>query len=136
MIPIILTWILRLLVGGVLLVTGIGKLLDVPGFEKILETYQAFPHTMLPFLAVGFVLAELKVAEMILSSRWRGGALASTALHLIFTMGTAATWYRGINIPNCGCFGVFWARPLTLQTVIEDLVMFLLSAFLYFLGRH
>jgi len=26
-------------------------------------------------------------------------------------------------MPNCGCFGVFWARPLSGATLIEDLVM-------------
>ncbi|MBC8645596.1 MAG: hypothetical protein H7X85_00410, partial [Thermoanaerobaculia bacterium] len=27
---------------------------------------------------------------------------------------------RGIAVPNCGCFGVFLARPLTWGTVLED----------------
>lgn len=29
----------------------------------------------------------------------------------------------GIAIDNCGCFGVYFARPLTPYTLVEDLVL-------------
>ena len=37
------------------------------------------------------------------------------------------TLWRGLALANCGCFGVFLARPLTRQTVLEDVVMLGLS---------
>jgi len=37
------------------------------------------------------------------------------------------TLWREIEIANCGCFGVFLARPLTAQTVAEDAAMLGLS---------
>ena len=136
MLRFILITVLRIFIGAVLIASGIGKLLDVPGFIKVLETYQALPLRSLPFVAVFFVLIELKIAEMLLwPGRLRSGALASMVLHLVFTLFTTATYFRGIPIPNCGCFGVFWARPLTVQTIFEDLVMLLLSASLYRLSK-
>ena len=50
-------------------------------------------------------------------------ALAATALHICFTLLATLTLLRGIDVPNCGCFGVFWARPLTFITVAEDVFM-------------
>jgi hypothetical protein len=34
---------------------------------------------------------------------------------------------RGLEIENCGCFGVFWPRRLGIQTFVEDSVMLGLS---------
>jgi len=34
-------------------------------------------------------------------------------------------------VPNCGCFGVFWARPLTFITVAEDVFMVGISVLLF-----
>jgi hypothetical protein len=120
---------LRVFVGGILLATGIGKLLDVPGFLSVIATYQFFPTVVDPVIAVTMILIELRLAEWIL--RGRGVAnyglseagLASVILHLSFTAWAGLALLRGLDIPNCGCFGVFWARPLTFTTIIEDLVM-------------
>lgn len=132
MLRIILVTILRVFVGAVLVASSIGKMLDIPGFIKVLETYQALPLGSLPAVAILLVLAELKVAEMLLwPGRLRSGALASMLLHLMFTFFATATYFRGISVPNCGCFGVFWARPLTALTIGEDLLMLVLSACLY-----
>ncbi len=30
---------------------------------------------------------------------------------------------RGLDLPNCGCFGVFFPQPLTWRSPIEDLVL-------------
>ena len=41
------------------------------------------------------------------------------------------TTLRGMAVPHCGCFGVFWSRPLSWLTVSEDLVFVLCSWALY-----
>ncbi len=123
---------LRLLVASILLATSLGKLLDVPGFVGVLRTYQAFPEWLLGPLAVFFVLVELHLAEWLFWGRYlRQAAAASIALHLLFVVQASVTLARGIPVPNCGCFGVFFARPLTLGTVLEDLVMVAVSVALF-----
>lgn len=107
-----------------MLATGIGKLLDIPGFIGVLETYRLFPAWVHPVVAVGMVLIELRLAEwLLLGKRLVRTAFFSVLLHSAFTFVSAMTLLRGLELPNCGCFGVFLARPLTWWTVVEDLVL-------------
>ena len=133
----VLKRLLQYFIASVLLVTGIGKLLDVPGFIEVLKTYNIFPHSILPFIAVGLVLTELRLAETL----FRGvflfkAAIFSIGLHGMFTIVSIITLLRDLEIPNCGCFGVFWARPLTWITVLEDLFMIMASCGLAYLANR
>ncbi|MZH14889.1 MAG: hypothetical protein F3742_08990 [Nitrospinae bacterium] len=116
--------VLRIFIASVLLLTGMGKLLDVPGFIKVIDTYRLVPETLQPLVAVFMVLIELKIAENLYRNlSLKITALAATGLHAGFTLLATITLIRGIEVPNCGCFGVFWARPLTFITVGEDIFM-------------
>ncbi len=115
---------LRYFIASVLLLTGIGKLLDVPGFIKVIDTYEIIPTFLQPAIAVSMVLVELKIAENLFRKiNLKITALAAVALHICFTLLATMTLLRGIEVANCGCFGVFWARPLTFITVAEDIFM-------------
>jgi hypothetical protein len=119
---------LQYFIASVLLLTGIGKLLDVPGFVKVLITYQAIPSWGLHLVAVTMVLVELRISEWLFRDNTLiRGAFCSLILHSMFTLWAAMTLIRGVPVPNCGCFGVFFARPLTLLTVVEDLALVLAS---------
>lgn len=124
---------IRFFIAVVLLATGVGKALDIPGFVSVLVTYQAIPEWGLYPVALGMTGTEL-VLSVWLFSGWRlpEAALAALALHVVFTLWTAATLLRGIDVPNCGCFGVFLARPLDGWTVVEDLVMVALCLGLFY----
>ena len=41
---------------------------------------------------------------------------------------------RGLTLANCGCFGVFLARPLSWESPLEDLVALALCGFLWWLA--
>lgn len=127
---------LRLFIGFVLLATAAAKLADVRGFAAVLRTYEAFPEGALLPLAVAVPLAELALASWLLSG-WRlaGAAAAALAMHVLYAGWAAATILRGLELPNCGCFGVFLARPLGWRTVAEDVVMAGLSGWLLALAR-
>jgi hypothetical protein len=129
-----LRYFLQYGLGLILLLTGLGKLLDVPGFIRVIAEYRISPLWLLPFIAVIVVLAELRVAEMLIRGRdLARAAVASAILHSLFLTVAAVTLIRGIEIDNCGCFGVFLARPLGVQTVFEDLVLAGASVGLYLL---
>ena len=131
------TLLLRFFIALVLLATAVGKLLDVEGFARVLETYEAFSTLALWPLALAVPLVELALALWLFTGR-RLAAAASAALvlHGVYTIWATASLLRGLQIPNCGCFGVFFPRPLTWRTVIEDLVMAGLSAWLLLLARR
>ncbi len=105
--------------------TAIGKLLDNRGFAHVIDTYQlGIPNNALLGLALFLSLLELLIGINIL----RGLALrlnvcTTLAFHLGYASLAFVTLLRGIALSNCGCFGVFLARPLSWATVVEDLVL-------------
>jgi hypothetical protein len=116
---------LRLLLGLTLLATSVGKALDVPGFRHVLETYDLWPGWSLWGIALFMPVLEAFIAVSMLTGwRLRHGILASLALHASFAIILTLELVRGIDLKNCGCFGVFWARPLTWSTPLEDVALF------------
>lgn len=122
-------------IGLLLLTTATGKLLDVPGFVAVIHSYQAYPALVVPAIAVLMILVEYLLGAWLLwGHHLRLAALASAGLHLGFTALAVRTLLADIPVPNCGCFGVFLARPLTWGTVQEDAVMVGLSLLLAWLA--
>ena len=116
--------VLRIVIGSILLGTAVGKLLDLAGFAKVLGTYRAFPDSMLSGIAVAIVLAELLLAIWLFSGyRPFGAAVWALGMHLVYAGWSASAILRGLKLSNCGCFGVFWPRPLGWSTVVEDLAV-------------
>jgi hypothetical protein len=128
---------LRFTIGFVLLATAAGKFLDVSGFARVLETYEAFPGWSVPLLAWAIPSIELGLALWLFSGRGLpAAASASLAMHVVYAAWSAVSLLRGLKLSNCGCFGVFLARPLDWGTVVEDGVMAALSAALLLLARR
>ncbi len=130
---------LRVIFILLMLTTGIGKLLDIPGFAAVIATYQFFiPESLLAPLGLSVALFELFLGVALIAGyqlRWCGVLLI--LMHLGYTVMAIITNLRGLDLQNCGCFGVFLARPMTWVTVGEDTVLTLLSAwFLYCVNRR
>ena len=118
----------RVFVGLILLATGTGKLLDMAGFVSVLDAYQLMPHWLSILLAYSLPFIELFTGlSLLISKKPIIGAWVAVVLHTLMLIVVTFTFYRGISIENCGCFGVFLARPLTLQTLFEDLLMLVMS---------
>lgn len=121
----------RALLGLVLLATGIAKLLDMAGFTAVVATYRVLPGALLAPAAWAVALTELALAAWLATGRrLRQAALASAALHGLYFAWAALALARGVPVANCGCFGVFWARPLSVTTLLEDAAMVALSLLL------
>ena len=120
----------RYFLGLLFLATGIGKLLDNRGFAQVIETYQlGIPDGVLLPIALGVSLLELMIGLHILRGRaLRLNVLATLWFHIGYATLAVITLHRDIPIANCGCFGVFLARPLAWSTVIEDWVLAAVSA--------
>ncbi len=123
-----LTHLPRLFVGLVLLATGSGKMLDMAGFVGVVDAYQLTPHWISVGLAYTLPFIEFFTGvSLIINARPRYAAWLATLLHGLMLAAVSITLQRGIQIENCGCFGVFFARPLTPQTLFEDMFMLLMS---------
>ncbi|HYK43494.1 MAG TPA: START domain-containing protein [Thermoanaerobaculia bacterium] len=127
---------LRRLIGAVLLLTAVGKLLDVAGFARVIGTYQVFSDRLLLPLAILVPAAELLLAVWLFSGRRPfAAAMVALAMHVAYAAWSAAAVERGLKLSNCGCFGVFLPRALGWSTVVEDLVMVFLCGGLAALCR-
>lgn len=120
----ILAWVLAALNGA----AALGKALDLPGFVLVLAEYRLLPDTLLVPGAILLVLVEAVIAiGLLLPHLRRGAALAAAALAAIYGLALTVTLLRGIALRNCGCFGVFLARPLTVFSPLEDVLLVLLA---------
>ena len=119
----------RVFVGAVLLATGLGKVLDIPGFAQVVASYELLPAFGNSLVA--FVLPFVELATGLALVLDRGTVVAArvaVGLHAMLVGVVLSALGRGLVIENCGCFGVFLARPLGPSTLVEDLVMLALSA--------
>lgn len=100
------TLLLRLGLGGLLLVAGALKLRDPSTFATEIANYQLLP-ALAPYLAAILPAIEvvLGLSLVILARPWRRGAAAGAlALLATFSVAVASAYFRNINI-TCGCFG-------------------------------
>jgi Methylamine utilisation protein MauE len=127
---------LRFSIGLLLFATAVGKLADPAGFASVLDTYRVLPSWALLPLALAIPLAELLLAGWLaIGRRLRAAAIGSAVLHAAYGAWAGITLARGLQLPNCGCFGVFLPRPLTWGTVLEDGILVTASLALAALTR-
>ncbi len=128
----------RYFLGLLFVATGLGKLLDNRGFAQVIASYQfGLPDTLLLPLALAISLTEFAIGLNILLGRsLPQNILATLYFHLGYTSLAVTTLLRGITLTNCGCFGVFLARPLRWTTVPEDVMLAAISLVCWLLLRR
>lgn len=128
--------ILRYLFAILFISTSIGKLLDNRGFAQVLSSYRLFPSSILLVLALTISLSELAIGLLFLKNwKLKFLSLVTLAINVGYLTLAAVTLWRGIALENCGCFGVFLARPLTRLTLVEDGILVFFSIIFYGLAR-
>jgi hypothetical protein len=112
--------------------SAVGKIADMPGFFEVVSSYQVFPKDIIALSSWGLVAVELSLAVALLAGKHlKITAALVVGLHVLYFIWLSIALWRGLNIPNCGCFGVYFARPLTSYTLIEDGFLLLLSSALW-----
>lgn len=131
-----LQWVLRAVLGGILLASALGKSLDLPGFVEVLVTYRAFPDWSLWPIALFITAIEWGLGLWVLSGRHLSqAALATVLLNSIYAVWMAVSLARGLDLPNCGCYGVYFPQPLRWYSPLEDLVLVALGLILWRLAK-
>ena len=130
-------WIFRIILGVLIAGAGIGKLLDVAGFVSIIRTYQLnLPTWLMWAIAIGVSTFELALGVWILSGyHLKMAAIWSVVMHGGYFVLLITSLLRGLRLENCGCFGIFFARPLTWYSPLEDVVLIIMSYGLFILVR-
>jgi uncharacterized membrane protein YphA (DoxX/SURF4 family) len=116
-----LALVLRVGLGGLLVVAGGLKLRAPVAFATEIANYQLVP-AVAPYVAAVLPIVELVVggALLVAPRAWRrAAALAALGLLAAFTFAVASAYFRRINI-DCGCFGT-GGGPITGLTLARNL---------------
>jgi uncharacterized membrane protein YphA (DoxX/SURF4 family) len=119
----------RVLVGGILLASGLLKaMVPAEEFALALENYQLLPVTVLLPLARVLPWVEIFVGAFLWAGfSLRASALAAVFLHAVFFAVTLSAVARGLDVPDCGCFGSRGPHMRPAQVMILDAVLVGLS---------
>lgn len=126
--------ILRLVLSAIFLLAGIGKLLDLKGSEKAVKEF-GVPESLAKPLGIILPLAEISLAISLLfvETSWFG-AIGATILLLMFIGGMLWQMKQG-NAPDCHCFGQIHSEPVSVKSLLRNVVFIVLALSLVIAGR-
>jgi uncharacterized membrane protein YphA (DoxX/SURF4 family) len=97
--------ILRLALGGVLLVAGGLKVIDPSSSVQAVEAYELLPEGVARLVGWGLPFAEIAIGLLlVVGALTRTAAIAAGLLMVVFIAAVASAAARGLSI-DCGCFG-------------------------------
>jgi uncharacterized membrane protein YphA (DoxX/SURF4 family) len=96
---------IRLVVGCVWVVAGALKLPDPEQSVRAVRAYRLLPEPIVPAVGYGLPILEVAIGVLlVIGLGTRVAAVVSALLFLLFVVGIASAWARGLQI-DCGCFG-------------------------------
>jgi uncharacterized membrane protein YphA (DoxX/SURF4 family) len=130
-----LALVLRLGLGGLLVVAGALKLRAPVAFATEIANYQLLP-AVAPYVAAILPVLELVIggALVVAPRAWRrAAALGALGLLAAFTVAVGSAYFRHINI-DCGCFGT-GGGPITALTLLRNVLLMAAAATICFQER-
>lgn len=117
---------IRILLGGIFLLSGVGKLID-SGDARYLVELMATEFYWLIEYADAIVMTTTAVELLLAGLLFWGGrltwALLGSAALLFFFTGVMGYFYmQGFNVASCGCFGAFGGGGIEV-TLLRNLVL-------------
>ncbi len=101
-----LSFVFRIIVGGIFLISGLAKISDPVRFILTLREFRLFPEMIIPFTAIYLPWLEFILGLFILVGlMYRTASLLLAFLIGSFTFSILSVIVRGIEV-DCGCFGL------------------------------
>ena len=121
-------FILRIVIGSIFLVSGLGKLFSpYQNFQYVLQAYQVLPSWGEVLTAQIFPWIELIVGVFVFLGLWTPWALrGALVLFGFFVLVVGQALLRGLPLENCGCFGE-WIHLKPQTVIIMDSASLLLT---------
>ncbi|MBM6546505.1 DoxX family membrane protein [Janibacter sp. YIM B02568] len=95
----------RLVLGGALLVAGGLKVGNPAGSARAVQAYDVLPFDVARYVGYALPYIEVIVGGLLVLGLFTWAmAAVGTALMVVFVIGIAQAWARGLSI-DCGCFG-------------------------------
>ena len=132
----VLSFAIRILLGGLFLISGVAKIIDPIRFLFTVRDFRFFPGTVEPFLALFLPWFEFVLGLFVLLGLFlRTSSLMLGGLNALFIVAILSVIMRGFEI-DCGCFGLLadWI-PLPdmadYRAVARNLAFIGMCAYLY-----
>ncbi|GAA2847191.1 DoxX family membrane protein [Streptosporangium fragile] len=126
------TTVSRLIMAGVLIVAGWGKIGTPVLSVQAVEAYELLPESLARVVGYGLPILEIVVGVLlVVGLLTRVAGVVSALLMLAFVIGIASAWARGLRI-DCGCFGgggqlAAGEEPAYLVDILRDFGLFALG---------
>ena len=122
--------IIRIILGVIFLLSGIGKLINGADAQYLVELLATKFYWLIEYsslIVTSTSVIELVLAVFLLWGRYLKWALAGTLLMLLGFSSVLSYFYlQGMSVENCGCFGAFGFASGLEFTLIRNLVLVLL----------
>jgi uncharacterized membrane protein YphA (DoxX/SURF4 family) len=126
----LVNFILRLGVGGVFVVAGALKIWDPTAFAGDIANYRLLPHELINLLAITLPWIEVAAGLLLVLGIWkRASAVLITLMMIVFLVAIGQALARGLDI-RCGCFGTVEARKVGVLAMGQDVLLFVVAAWL------
>ena len=90
---------------AVLIAAGALKVGHPVTSKMAVQAYQIFPYELAGWIGLALPFAEIVLGTLLVLGLFtRVSAALATGLMILFVLGIASAWARGLNI-DCGCFG-------------------------------
>ena len=114
----------------ILFAMGILQVLSWSDFVVAIESYQVFDGFAAELVSAVLVLSELGAGLLLLTNA-RQGSVASFVVFSAWTIIAVQAFVRGLEVPNCGCFGRWFSQRLRWWVLLEDVYLLGLSAWIF-----
>jgi len=121
---------LEVVLGGLFFYAGLQKVLHIHEFAEAVLAYQLLPESLVGLTVAGLPWLEVVAGFcLVVGLKRRSCLILLTGLAAIFLVVIFITMGRGLKI-DCGC-GLFFQRQVGLGAVLEDAVLLIWAAGLY-----
>jgi uncharacterized membrane protein YphA (DoxX/SURF4 family) len=118
----------KIVIGMLLLFTGIAKTLDLAAFARVVRAFGLLPPKASAIFARLVPFAEIGIAVCLLSgwcTPWAG--ITGASLFGLFSVAVVLALIRGRSDLHCGCCGSRRGAPLGYTTVLRNLGLIALA---------
>ncbi len=124
--------ILRLALGGLFVIVGMGKIADPKLFAREIGNYDMLPVYLINFFALTLPWVEVISGIFIMAGvRVKANSAIAGGLLFVFIVAVLTAWARGLNI-NCGCFSSMAEEKVGLLKIVQNAGWLLLCVALFY----
>ncbi len=130
----VLVGLVRMVLGGTLIVAGVSKSLDRNRFVRTLQNMAPIPRPLIGLISFLVPTAELALGALVGTGlAYRPASLATAAMIASFTLVVAVQLARGRE-SECACFGSLTRGRIGAGTLARNLLLLAISFVVYAFG--